>query len=165
MEKYCILAGGCFWCIAAPFYDLKGVENVISGYSGGNVINPKYEEVKSQTTGHYEVIKIIYNDNLISYQEILDLYFSNIDLFDDGGQFIDRGQSYQTAIFYHNELMKETASKMLNKLNIIFENKVKVKLLQEEDFYIAEEYHQDYAIKNPEKFNEELILSGRKIKK
>ena len=110
MEKYCILAGGCFWCIAAPFYDLKGVENVISGYSGGNVINPKYEEVKSQTTGHYEVIKIIYNDNLISYQEILDLYFSNIDLFDDGGQFIDHGQSYQTAIFYHNELMKETAS-------------------------------------------------------
>ena len=161
MEKYCILAGGCFWCIAGPFYDINGVKKVISGYSGGKVVNPTYEEVKSQTTGHYEVIKIIYDDKIISYNELLKVYFDNIDLFDDGGQFIDRGSSYQTAIFYHDNLMKEIASCMLRKLNDLHDNKVKVKLLEEEKFYMAEEYHQDYAIKNPELMLEELKLSGR----
>lgn len=165
MKKYCIFAGGCFWCIAAPFYEIKGVKKVISGYSGGDVVNPTYEEVKSQTTGHFEVIKIIYDEEFVSYKELLNVYFENIDLFDDGGQFIDRGDSYKTAIFYHDLKMFNIASAELDTLNKIHNNRVKVLLLEEKEFYKAIEYHQDYCLKKPKEFLEELIISGRKVKK
>ena len=161
-KKYCIFAGGCFWCIARPFYDLKGVLKVLSGYSGGSIVNPTYEEVKSQTTGHYEVIKIEYDSNIISYNEILKVYLENIDPFDEGGQFIDRGSSYQLVVFYQDETMKDIVTKVISDT---FDVPTAIKLLPEKEFYLAEEYHQEYAIKNPEEIEKEFLISGRNNKK
>lgn len=161
-KDYCILAGGCFWCIAYPFYELKGVIKVISGYSGGVTNNPTYEEVKSQTTGHYEVIKIEYDSSLITYEEILKVYLENIDPFDDGGQFIDRGPSYMLAVFYRDSNMKEIAKKVINNT---FNKPTAIKLILEKEFYIAEEYHQEYALKNPKEIEEEFKISLRNYKK
>lgn len=161
-KDYCILAGGCFWCIAYPFYELKGVIKVISGYSGGVTNNPTYEEVKSQTTGHYEVIKIEYDSSLITYEEILKVYLENIDPFDDGGQYIDRGPSYTLAVFYRDSNTKERAKKVINNT---FNKPTAIKLILEKEFYIAEEYHQEYALKNPKEIEEEFKISLRNYKK
>lgn len=161
-SKYCILAGGCFWCMAKPYYEYDGIIKVYSGYSGGDEINPKYEDVKSQKTSHMECVKLVYNPSIISYQEILDIYFETIDPFDEEGQFIDRGYSYSTAIFYQNEEMKENIKDYISSKECIYNKKIKVKIMKEKEFYMAEEYHQDYAIKNPELMEKELIESGRK---
>ncbi len=101
-----IFAGGCFWCMEADFEKLDGVIEAISGYSGGHVINPNYKQVSQGDTGHYEVAKIIYDPNKISYQQLLDYYWVNIDPTDDGGQFCDRGHSYKSAIFATPQQMK-----------------------------------------------------------
>ena len=159
--KYCILAGGCFWCMAKPYYEYDGILNVYSGYSGGDEIAPTYEEVKSQKTHHMECVKLVYDCSIISYKEILEIYFETIDPFDEDGQFIDMGYSYSTALFYQNEEMKEEIISFLYNKQLLYNKKIKVKVMKEKDFYMAEEYHQDYAIKNPEKMEKELILSGR----
>lgn len=163
-EKYCILAGGCFWCASKPYYEYKGIKKVYSGYSGGDEINPTYEQVKKQQTKHMESIKIIYDENIISYKEILDIYFDTIDPFDDGGQFIDRGYSYSTAIFYQDEDMLNIIKKYIEEYESKMSKKVLVKILPEKEFYMAEEYHQDFAIKNPQEMEKELIESGRKAR-
>lgn len=162
--NYCILAGGCFWCMAKPYYEYDGIINVYSGYSGGDKINPTYEEVKAQKTNHLECVKLIFDEDIISYREILDIYFDTIDPFDDGGQFIDRGLSYTCAIFYHNNFMKEEIFNYIQNKENEYNKKIMVKIREEMPFYMAEEYHQDYAIKNPELMEQELILSGRKEK-
>ena len=159
--KHCVLAGGCFWCMAKPYYEYDGIINVYSGYSGGTEINPTYEEVKSQKTSHLECVKLIYDDKTINYIDILNIYFETIDPFDDGGQFIDRGNSYTTAIFYQDEEMKEVIENFLSEKQKLYERKIVIKVLKESLFYMAEDYHQDYAIKNPELMLEELKLSGR----
>lgn len=163
--KECVLAGGCFWCASKPYYEYDGILKVYSGYTGGSEISPAYEDVKKQKTSHKEAIKLIYDFNIISYKEILDIYFNTIDPFDDGGQFIDRGQSYTTAIYYNNEDDKNIALDYIEDIEKRFNQRVCVPVLDEMVFYIAEEYHQDYAIKNPEKMEEELIESGRINKK
>lgn len=163
-EKYCILAGGCFWCASKPYYEYEGIKKVYSGYSGGDEINPTYEQVKKQQTKHMESIKITYDENIISYKEILDIYFDTIDPFDDGGQFIDRGYSYSTAIFYQDEDMLNIIKKYIEEYESKISKKVLVKILPEKEFYMAEEYHQDFAIKNPQEMEKELIESGRKTK-
>ncbi|PHE90462.1 peptide-methionine (S)-S-oxide reductase, partial [Bacillus pseudomycoides] len=104
-------AGGCFWCMVKPFDELPGIQKVVSGYAGGHTPNPTYEQVKSGTSGHLEVVQITFNPSIFSYQKLLDLYWPQIDPTDDGGQFFDRGPSYRTAIFYHNESQKELAEK------------------------------------------------------
>ncbi len=159
--KHCVLAGGCFWCMAKPYYEYDGIINVYSGYSGGSEINPTYEEVKAQKTSHLECVKLIYDENIINYIDILNIYFDTIDPFDAGGQFIDRGNSYTTAIFYNSPEMKEIIEKFLNEKQKLYDKKIVVKVKEEGPFYMAEDYHQDYAIKNPELMKEELILSGR----
>jgi len=156
------LAGGCFWCIAMPFYETKGVIQVLSGYSGGEEINPSYEDVKSQKTSHRECIKIEYDEEVVSYKELLKIYFDHINPFDDGGQFIDRGNSYTTAIYYRNNKMYESAKSIIESIEMESNKKVAVELLEEKDFYMAEEYHQNYGLKNPELIEKELIESGRK---
>lgn len=161
-NKSCILAGGCFWCMSKPYYEYDGILKVYSGYSGGNEINPKYEDVKSQKTTHRECVKLVYDPNIISYNDILDIYFNTIDPFDDGGQFIDRGDSYTTALFYNSLEMKKEIENYISNLEIKYQKKIVVKVLEEKEFYMAEEYHQDYAIKNPELMEKELIESGRK---
>ena len=157
----CILAGGCFWCMAKPYYEYDGIINVYSGYSGGDEINPSYDDVKQQKTSHKECIKLVYDQKNINYVDILNIYFDTIDPFDDGGQFIDRGESYTTAIFYKDDRMKKIIEDFLNEKQKLFSKKIVVKVLPEKPFYMAEEEHQDYAIKNPELMEKELKLSGR----
>ena len=156
------LAGGCFWCMAKPYYEYEGILKVYSGYSGGVEIMPSYEEVKSQMTTHKECVKLIYDSSVITLKEILDIYFDTIDPFDEEGQFIDRGQSYSTAIFYKNEVEKEFVINYINTRQKEYDRSIVVKIEEECIFYMAEEYHQDYAIKNPDEMEKELIESGRK---
>ena len=103
-EAKATFAGGCFWCMEPPYDELDGVISTISGYSGGHVEDPTYQEVVSGTTGHLEVMQVTYDPSVVSYEELLDVFWVNIDPVDGGGQFCDRGQQYTTAIFYHNEI-------------------------------------------------------------
>ncbi|MBU5467942.1 peptide-methionine (S)-S-oxide reductase MsrA [Virgibacillus sp. MSJ-26] len=156
-------AGGCFWCMVKPFDQWDGVHSVISGYTGGNLENPTYEDVKKGSTGHYEAVEITFNPDIISYQDILDIYWKQIDPTDDGGQFHDRGDSYRTAIFYHNETQKELAEKTKTDLqkSEIFSKPIVTEILPAETFYPAEEYHQDYYKKNEEHYKTDREKSGR----
>src|SRR4051812_47044938 len=109
-------AGGCFWCMVHPFDKLPGIEKVVSGYMGGNVENPTYEQVCSGTTGHYEVVQITYDPTLFPYEKLLELYWQQIDPTDEGGQFHDRGPQYMTSIFYYSNLQKEKAEESKKEL-------------------------------------------------
>lgn len=160
--KTAYFAGGCFWCIAALLDTFKGVQKIISGYSGGDEVNPTYEEVKAQKTGHRETIKVIYDENITSYEELLTMFLNNIDPFDNGGQFIDRGHSYTTAVYYLDNKEKELAEKHLRNIEKENNKKTAVKVEPFKSFYDAEEYHQNFHLKNPEKIKEEFISSGRK---
>ncbi len=160
MKKACF-AGGCFWCIT-PIFKMYGVESVICGYSGGDEVNPSYEAVKHQETGHREALMLEYEPERVGYERILDIYLANIDPYDAGGQYIDRGFSYTLAIFYNDEEEKELAEKKLKKLEESSGKKPCIALEPFKSFYPAEEYHQDYYLKNPEAFEKELIESGRK---
>lgn len=151
-------AGGCFWCITPTFKEMPGVIEVRSGYSGGNEINPKYEDVKAQKTGHRETIEIEYDKSKVSFKELLEVFLNSVDVYDDGGQYIDRGHSYTLAVYYNDEEEKEIT---LNRLKE-FDQPVYVAVEKFTEFYLAEEYHQDYYLKNPEAFENELIESGRK---
>ncbi len=154
-------AGGCFWCVT-PIYKMYGVDKVICGYSGGDEVNPTYEDVKSQKTGHRETIKLEYDPQKVSYDKLLDIYFANVDPFDGEGQFIDKGFSYTLAIYYNSEEEMKLAQEKINQLEAKSQRQVHVKLEPFKNFYEAEEYHQDYYLKNPEAFEKELIESGRK---
>ena len=155
---YAYFAGGCFWCITPFFKRFEGVKSVTSGYSGGDEINPSYEDVKKQKTGHRETIRIEYDENKVDFNKLLDVFFANVDLYDEGGQFIDRGHSYTLAVYYTNEEQKiKTEAKIAS-----YKDKIYVSLEKFKSFYEAEEYHQDYYLKNPEAFEKELIESGRK---
>lgn len=156
-----IFAGGCFWCMARPFHEFDGVCHVISGYTGGKTKNPTYNEVKSHKSGHREAIKINFNPQLISYKQLLEIYFYSIDPFDAGGQFADRGAAYKTAIFYVNKEQKKEALDFINNLEKIFKKKVATQVLPFEYFYVAEAKHQDFHIKNPLEYSLEIESSGR----
>lgn len=155
-------AGGCFWCITPAFEEMKGVSRVISGYSGGVEIDPTYEAVKQQKTGHRETIRIIYDERIVDYQSLLEIFLSGVDPFDAGGQFIDRGHSYTLAIYYRTEEERLLALRAISKLERESGRKVFIAVEPFCAFYDAEEYHQDFYKKNPEAFERELIESGRK---
>ncbi|WP_163539288.1 peptide-methionine (S)-S-oxide reductase MsrA [Gracilibacillus sp. YIM 98692] len=156
-------AGGCFWCMVKPFDQWEGVESIVSGYTGGTVENPTYEQVKTGTTGHYEAVQISYDPSIISYQQILDLYWPQIDPTDDGGQFHDRGPQYRTAIFYHNEKQRNLAeeSKKALKASNRFQDEIVTKILPAYTFYPAESYHQDFYRKNENEYKLDREKSGR----
>ena len=154
-------AGGCFWCVT-PIYKMYGVGKVVCGYSGGDEVNPTYEDVKAQKTGHRETIMLEYDNNTVSYDNLLDIYFSNVDPFDKDGQYIDKGFSYTLAIYYTTEEEKEKAEARIKKIEEESGKKTYVAVEPFKSFYEAEEYHQDYYLKNPEEFEKELIESGRK---
>ena len=160
--KNAYLAGGCFWCITSFISSLNGVIDVVSGYSGGDEVNPTYEEVKNQETNHRETIKVIYDENLISYKELIKFFLENVDPFDDGGQFIDRGHSYTLAVYYNDIDEKEEAIRQIKELEQKTNKKVYISIERFKAFYEAEEYHQKYHLKNPKEFEEELNKSGRK---
>jgi len=162
-ESKATFAGGCFWCMVKPFDQWDGVHSVISGYTGGHLENPTYEQVKEGNTGHYEAVEITFDPKVISYQEILDIYWKQIDPTDDGGQFHDRGDSYRTAIFFHNEEQKQAALNSKQELEASgkFNKPIVTEILPASPFYPAEEYHQDYYMKNKEHYEEDRAKSGR----
>ena len=159
--RYAYFAGGCFWCVT-PIYKMYGVEEVRCGYAGGDEENPRYEDVKAQRTGHRETIRLKYDPAEVSYGTLLDIYLANVDPFDGGGQYIDRGFSYTLAVFYLCEEEKEEALEKLAELERESKKETQVAVLPFKNFYEAEEYHQDYYLKNPEAFEKELTESGRK---
>ncbi len=161
--KKAIFAGGCFWCMVKPFKKLDGVLEVLSGYTGGNVENPTYEEVTTQTTGHYEAVEVTYDEEKTSYRELLEVFFKSIDPIDESGQFHDRGPSYRTAVFYQNETERQIAEEYINELNKskIFDKLIATSLIPATTFYPAEKYHQDYYLKNPIGYRMYYRGSGR----
>jgi peptide methionine sulfoxide reductase msrA/msrB len=156
-------AGGCFWCMVKPFDSLEGVIEVISGYTGGTVVNPTYDQVTEGFTGHHEAIQITYDEDIISYEELVDIFFKSIDPTDVGGQFHDRGESYKTAVFYHDENQKKIIEKYIDRLNKSgkFNKPIVTALKPSVPFYSAEDYHQDYYKKNPMRYKMYYKDSGR----
>ena len=137
-------AGGCFWCVEESFEKLEGVKEVISGYSGGITENPTYKEVTYGNTGHFEVVEIIYDKKVISFEQLLENFWVNIDPFDAYGQFCDKGYSYRSVAFYQNEEEKKLIEKDIKDLQNKFNKKVVTYIRNFEKFYKAEEYHQDF---------------------
>jgi peptide methionine sulfoxide reductase msrA/msrB len=156
-------AGGCFWCMQEVFEELDGVKSVVSGYSGGNVKNPTYEEVSSGTTGHRESVQITFDPEIISYSELVDIFWRQIDPTDAGGSFVDRGSQYRSAILYRDESQKEIAEASKAELaqSGIFDRPVVTDILPLKNFYPAEEYHQDFCRKNPVRYYSYRSASGR----
>ncbi|WP_054956607.1 peptide-methionine (S)-S-oxide reductase MsrA [Paenibacillus dakarensis] len=156
-------AGGCFWCMVSPFEEMPGILKVVSGYTGGHTINPTYEEVCSDTTGHYEAVQITFNPQVFPYTKLLELFWQQIDPTDAGGQFHDRGTSYRTAIFYHNDEQKQQAeaSKQALEASGRFNKPIVTSILPASEFYEAEEYHQGYHKKNPSHYKRYRKGSGR----
>ena len=156
-------AGGCFWCMVKPFDEQPGIIKVVSGYTGGHKENPTYKEVCSETTGHYEAVQITFDPEVFPYEKLLELYWPQIDPTDAGGQFADRGDSYRTAIFYHNEHQKELAEESKQQLEAIgrFSEPIATQILPAKPFYEAEEYHQGYYKKNKFRYAMYRRGSGR----
>ena len=155
-------AGGCFWCITPAFRELPGVHNVVSGYSGGDEVDPSYEDVKYQRTGHRETIRIDYDPAHVSFDRLMDIFLGSVAPYDPDGLFIDRGFSYTLAIYYLSESQRTAAEGRLKELEDTAGQPVYICVEPFRSFYKAEEYHQDYYRKNPKEFEEELIASGRK---
>lgn len=157
------LAGGCFWCIEAVFREINGVEEVVSGYTGGTTVNPTYQRVCAGNTGHAEAVQVSFDPSKISYKEILEIFFSVYDPTTLNMQGADIGTQYRSAIFYHNEEQKTIAEELVKELN-------KVKLLGKpivtqivalEKFYPAENYHQEYFSRNPEQAYCQMVISPK----
>lgn len=156
-------AGGCFWCMTPPFRNLAGVKEVVAGYTGGGTKRPTYEAVSSGTTGHLEAVEVTYDPGEVSYEQLLNAFWKNIDPTDAGGQFADKGSQYLTAIFYHDDEQKRLAEKSKAELDTSgkFNKPVVTAILPATEFYPAEEYHQDYDQKNPVSYKLYKSGSGR----
>lgn len=163
--QYATFAGGCFWCMVQPFKEIEGVLDVKAGYIGGHVGNPTYKQVCTGNTGHFEAVKVIFDENKASYEQLLHTFFRQIDPTDEGGQFADRGIQYSTAIFYVNDEQKALAIAEKEKLDKsgIFSKPIKTQLLKLTEFYEAEDYHQDYYKKEPGHYEAYKTGSGRKL--
>ncbi len=156
-------AGGCFWCMEPPFDKLEGVISTTAGYTGGQEEDPTYEEVSSGKTGHAEAIEIAYDPSRITYRELLDVFWKNVDPTQSDGQFVDIGPQYRTGIFYHSEEQRQTAdvSKEDLKKSGRFDKEIVTQIVPATAFYRAEEYHQDYYKKNPFRYKFYRYGSGR----
>ncbi len=156
-------AGGCFWCMEPPYEYLDGVAEVMAGYTGGDKEDPTYEEVSSGRTGHLEAIQILYDPSKVTYGELLEIFWQNIDPTDQGGQFTDRGAQYKTAIFYHNEEQRNLAERSKADLERSgkFDRPVVTEIRPAAKFYKAEDHHQDYYAKSPVRYNLYKAGSGR----
>lgn len=154
-------AGGCFWCMEPPFEKLNGVTEVVSGYAGGTGANPTYEDYARK--GHVEVVQITYDPSIVSYTRLLDVFWRQIDPTDAGGQFVDRGPEYSSAIFYANEEQKKVAERSREELQKSgrFHKPIVTEIMKESTFYPAEDYHQDYYKKNPIRYKYYRSRSGR----
>jgi methionine-S-sulfoxide reductase len=163
IEEVATFAGGCFWCSEANFEAVEGVVEAVSGYTGGYVKDPTYQIVCSGSSGHYEAVQVFYDPEIISYSELMDIYWGHINPTDAFGQFADRGSQYRTAIFYHNEeqrIIAEESKKQLEESGK-FDEPIATQILPLTVFYPAEEYHQDYYKKQSERYSTYQRLSGR----
>lgn len=156
-------AGGCFWCMITPFQKVPGVISVVVGYTGGTLDNPSYEEVSKGKTGHYEAVQVSFDPSKVSYAELLEVFWQQIDPTDAAGQFVDKGSQYKTAIFYHDETQKAAAE--VSKSALIksksFDKPIVTEIIKATKFYAAEKYHQDYPNKNPPMYEYYRQNSGR----
>lgn len=159
--KSMYVAGGCFWCVEEVYEKLEGVLSVYSGYSGGHVENPTYQEVVLGNTGHIEAVEINYDSSLVNEEQLVKLLFLNIDPFDEGGQFCDQGYSYKSAFFTSDEKLKEIINDYILKIENNHNQKVQTLVLPFKNFYLAEDYHQDYYKKNPIRYNYYKYSCGR----
>jgi peptide methionine sulfoxide reductase msrA/msrB len=157
------LAGGCFWCVESAFDGVDGVYAAISGYTGGEMPDPTYEQVSAGRSGHLEAVRVFYDPGKISYERILDIFWRTIDPTDDGGQFADRGSQYRTSIFFHDEDQRAAAEKSKRELAALgkFDKPIVTPIVPAGAFYDAEEYHQDYHLKHPEQYKRYRNGSGR----
>lgn len=156
-------AGGCFWCMEGPFEQLNGVHSVTSGYTGGTKDNPTYEEVSSGATGHAEAVQIVYDPSKISYEQLLEVFWRQIDPTTPNQQFADHGSQYRTAIFYHTKEQKRLAeaSKVTLAKSGKFDKPIATEIAPASTFFSAEDYHQDYYKKNPLRYKLYRVGSGR----
>jgi peptide-methionine (S)-S-oxide reductase len=144
-------AGGCFWCMEQPFDELEGVVSTTSGYTDGHTPNPTYKEVSSGTTGHAEAVQVVYDPEKVSFERLVEVFWRNIDPTDAGGQFCDRGSPYRPALFYHDAAQREVAERSRAALEKErpFKDAIATPVVAATTFYPAEEYHQDYYLRNP----------------
>ncbi|WHI52063.1 peptide-methionine (S)-S-oxide reductase MsrA [Microbulbifer sp. MLAF003] len=156
-----IFAGGCFWCMEPPYDKVNGVLETTSGYSGGHVKNPTYDQVSAGGTGHAEVVQVKYDANKVSYSDLLNIFWHNVDPFDAGGQFCDRGDQYRAEIFYGNEEEKQLAEESKKKVEAELGKKVVTQIKPAATFYPAEAYHQDYYQRNPLRYKYYRFRCGR----
>lgn len=156
-----IFAGGCFWCMEAAFDPVEGVVETTSGYTGGKTKDPTYEAVKLGRTGHYESLQMTFDPQRVSYRELLDVFWHNVDPFDPRGQFCDRGSQYRAAIFVADEAQKTAAEASLKALGTRTKQRIVTQILPASTFYEAEEYHQDYYQKNPLRYRYYRSTCGR----
>ena len=163
--KLATFAGGCFWCTESAFADVKGIHEIVSGYIGGHVENPTYEQVCSGSTGHYEAVQISFDPDSVSYESLLEIFFRQIDPTDGSGSFVDRGTQYQSAVFYHDDAQKAAVLDIIENINNtrIFERPVVTKVLEAPKFYPAEDYHQQYHKTNAQRYKYYRAASGRDI--
>lgn len=162
-EEQAIFAGGCFWCMVKPFEEQPGIVSVVSGYTGGHVANPTYEQVTTGTTGHTEAVEITYDPSIISYDELVEIYWQQTDPTDAFGQFADRGDSYRPVIFYKTEQQKERAEASKKRLQESgrFTQPIVTTIEEAKPFYPAEDYHQEYYRKNKLHYERYREGSGR----
>jgi len=163
MTEKATFAGGCFWCMVKPFDQYDGIEKVVSGYTGGHVENPTYEQVKTGATGHLEAVEITFQPDVFPYEQLLEIFWQQIDPTDNEGQFQDRGSQYRPAIFVHNEKQRRMAEQSKQALadSGRFSKPVVTEILDAAPFYDAEDYHQDFYKKSPDEYKEDLAKSGR----
>ncbi|MGX4763384.1 peptide-methionine (S)-S-oxide reductase MsrA [Holzapfeliella sp. JNUCC 72] len=166
-KEYAIFAGGCFWCMVKPFDEQPGIIKVTSGYTGGHVANPTYEQVCTGKTGHTEAVKIDYDADVITYPELVEIYWRQTDPTDAMGQFQDRGDSYRPVIFYHDDSQRVVAEKSRDELEKSgrFDKPIVTKIEEESPFYEAEDYHQDFYKKDPARFEMEELGGREQFKK
>ncbi|MEK4699861.1 peptide-methionine (S)-S-oxide reductase MsrA [Solibacillus sp. FSL R7-0668] len=162
MEK-ATFAGGCFWCMVKPFVEWDGIEKVTSGYMGGHIENPTYDDVKRGDSGHVEVVQIEFEPTVFSYERLLEIYWMQIDPTDAGGQFHDRGESYKTVIFTHSDQQQQAAQKSKQQLadSGRFKKPIVTEIQEASLFWPAEDYHQDYYKKEQAHYKEDREKSGR----
>ncbi|WP_086347628.1 peptide-methionine (S)-S-oxide reductase MsrA [Candidatus Enterococcus clewellii] len=166
MREKAIFAGGCFWCMIQPFDQQPGIHAIVSGYTGGHVPNPTYEQVKSHSTGHTEAVEIEFDPAIISYEALVEIYWQQTDPTDALGQFEDRGDNYRPVIFYQNEQQKKIAEKSKAALENSgrFKEAIVTTIEPAVTFYPAEEYHQDFYKKDPERYEDAHQVRGEFLK-
>ena len=158
-----IVAGGCFWCVESDYEKVDGVSDVVSGYIGGTVENPTYKQVSGKKTGHYEAVKITFDDQKVQLRSLLDYFWKTIDPTDASGQFCDKGSPYYTAMFYQDDVQKAVFEASLADVERTkpFDEEIVTPLIKASDFYLAEDYHQDYYQKNPIRYRYYRSSCGR----